>query len=76
MLLFTGQYFDEESGLAYNRFRYYDPETSNYLSSDPIGLLGGETPYSYVHNVLDFLDPFGLASCFAKRLGNFGEKKS
>ncbi|MEJ9296569.1 RHS repeat-associated core domain-containing protein, partial [Gallibacterium anatis] len=62
-LLFAGQYYDEESGLTYNRFRYYDPETSNYLSSDPIGLLGGETPYSYVHNALDFLDPFGLARC-------------
>ncbi|MBF0751759.1 MULTISPECIES: RHS repeat-associated core domain-containing protein [unclassified Pasteurella] len=59
-LLFAGQYYDEESGLAYNRFRYYDPETSNYLSSDPIGLQGGETPYAYVHNILDQLDPFGL----------------
>ncbi|WP_424405442.1 RHS repeat-associated core domain-containing protein [Pasteurella sp. PK-2025] len=61
--LFAGQYTDQESGLAYNRFRYYDPESGNYISSDPIGLNGGETPYRYVHNVLDFLDPFGLAGC-------------
>ncbi|MFQ1014305.1 RHS repeat-associated core domain-containing protein [Avibacterium paragallinarum] len=47
-MLFAGQWFDEESGLAYNRFRYYDPESGSYISSDPIGLAGGETPYSYV----------------------------
>lgn len=33
------------------------------ITSDPIGLAGRETPYSYVHNVLDFLDPLGLARC-------------
>ncbi|HDR1021088.1 TPA: hypothetical protein QB352_000320 [Pasteurella multocida] len=38
---------DEESGLAYNCFRYYDPESGNYISSDPIGLSGREQPYSY-----------------------------
>ncbi|WP_279573801.1 RHS repeat domain-containing protein [Volucribacter amazonae] len=62
-LLFAGQYYDAESGLAYNRFRYYDPETACYLYSDPIGLLGGETPYRYVANPLDWVDWFGLAGC-------------
>ncbi|MGX2951544.1 RHS repeat domain-containing protein [Ursidibacter sp. B-7004-1] len=61
-LLFAGQYFDEESGLAYNRLRYYDPESGNYISSDPIGLSGGERPFSYVGNPMDFIDPFGLTS--------------
>ena len=59
-MLFAGQYFDEESGLAYNRFRYYDPESACYISSDPIGLQGGETPYAYVFNPTDWLDPWGL----------------
>ena len=67
---------DDESGLAYNRFRYYDPSSGTYLTSDPIGLLGGETPYAYVHNPMGWVDPFGLASCRAKRLGDFGEKKA
>ena len=49
--------------MAYNRFRYYDPQSGNYLASDPIGLNGGETPYAYVHNPWDWLDPFGLAKC-------------
>ncbi|WP_109077890.1 RHS repeat-associated core domain-containing protein [Aggregatibacter kilianii] len=62
-LLFAGQYTDDESGLAYNRFRYYDPQSGNYLASDPIGLEGGETPYSYVDNPMDWLDPFRLAVC-------------
>ncbi|SUB52183.1 RHS repeat-associated core domain-containing protein [Pasteurella testudinis] len=67
-LLFAGQYADNESGLAYNRFRYYDPSTGNYLTSDPIGLNGGETPYSYVQNPWDWLDPFGLASCNYRKI--------
>ena len=66
-MLFAGQWLDEESRLAYNRFRYYDPETGNYISSDPIGLQGGETPYGYVHNPLSFIDLFGLSSCWNKK---------
>ena len=62
-LLFAGQYFDQESGLAYNRFRYYDPQSGCYLKSDPIGLNGGETPYAYVHNPIDWIDFFGLSAC-------------
>ncbi|MGX2951564.1 AHH domain-containing protein [Ursidibacter sp. B-7004-1] len=62
-MLFAGQWVDEESGLAYNRFRYYDPESGNYISSDPIGLSGGERPFGYVSNPLDWFDALGLAGC-------------
>ncbi|MER0811083.1 RHS repeat-associated core domain-containing protein, partial [Pseudomonas aeruginosa] len=36
-LRFPGQYYDAESGLHYNYFRDYDPETGRYVESDPIG---------------------------------------
>ena len=50
---FQGQYEDEEIGLYYNRFRYYDPETGQYTQQDPIGLAGGNpTLYGYVYNTL------------------------
>ena len=38
--ILAGQYFDEETGLHYNYFRYYDPKTGRYLTPDPIGLRG------------------------------------
>ena len=47
---FQGQYEDEETGLYYNRFRYYDSETGQYTQQDPIGLAGGLNLYSYVKN--------------------------
>ncbi|WP_081411184.1 RHS repeat domain-containing protein [Tenacibaculum ovolyticum] len=60
--LYQGQYYDEETGLAYNRFRYYNPETGGYISQDPIGLLSGEPNfYAYAPDVNSWIDPFGLA---------------
>ncbi|MBL0341136.1 MAG: RHS repeat-associated core domain-containing protein [Bacteroidetes bacterium] len=38
---YPGQYEDEETGLYYNRFRYYDADEGTYVSQDPIGLMGG-----------------------------------
>jgi len=58
-----GQYEDEETGLYYNRFRYYDPEAGRYISQDPIGLVGGLEVYHYPHDPLMGIDPFGLAEC-------------
>jgi RHS repeat-associated protein len=42
-LRFSGQYFDNETGLSYNYFRDYDSQTDRYVKSDPIGLAGGIT---------------------------------
>ncbi|WP_211233814.1 RHS repeat domain-containing protein, partial [Comamonas composti] len=58
---FPGQYHDEETGLHYNRYRYYEPETGRYLSKDPIGLEGGINKFGYVSgSPLLIIDPLGL----------------
>ncbi|MGW7426897.1 DUF6531 domain-containing protein [Streptomyces sp. NPDC054813] len=62
-LRFPGQYHDPETGLHYNYFRHYDPETGRYLTPDPLGLTPSPNPVSYVHNPLTWTDPLGLAPC-------------
>ncbi|MBT2773370.1 hypothetical protein J7J47_14170 [Halomonas sp. ISL-60] len=57
---FQGQWHDEESGLYYNRHRYYDPQQGRYISQDPIGLRGGTNLYGYVTNPTGMVDPLGL----------------
>ncbi|WP_051722379.1 putative T7SS-secreted protein [Streptomyces albus] len=62
-LRFPGQYFDPETGLHYNYFRYYDPETARYTSPDPLGLAPSQNPSTYVRNPHKWADPLGLAPC-------------
>jgi RHS repeat-associated protein len=57
---FPGQWYDAESGLHYNGFRYYDPELGKYISPDPIGIIGGFNEYAYVPSPLTWVDPDGL----------------
>lgn len=57
---FQGQYYDEESGLYYNRFRYYDPEIGRFVSQDPIGLQDGMNLFEYALNPVEWTEPFGL----------------
>ncbi|MDO6528245.1 RHS repeat-associated core domain-containing protein, partial [Motilimonas sp. 1_MG-2023] len=60
-LRFQGQYYDAETGLHYNRHRYYNPNTAAFLTLDPIGLAGGLNNYQYVPNPTGWIDPLGLA---------------
>ncbi|WP_345830371.1 RHS repeat-associated core domain-containing protein [Erwinia sp. HDF1-3R] len=62
-LRFQGQYYDAETGLHYNRFRYYDPDVGRFISQDPIGLAGGINLYAYAPNPLKWIDPLGLTKC-------------
>ncbi|WP_338306046.1 RHS repeat-associated core domain-containing protein, partial [Escherichia coli] len=55
-----GQQYDEESGLYYNRHRYYDPLQGRYITQDPIGLAGGWNLYKYPWNPTINIDPLGL----------------
>jgi RHS repeat-associated protein len=62
-LRFPGQYFDAESELHYNCFRYYDAHSARYISPDPLGLAAGPDHYAYVVNPMVWSDPLGLQSC-------------
>ena len=59
---FQGQYFDAESGLHYNRFRYYCPKQGRFIHQDPMGLLGGINHYQYAPNSVNWVDPLGLCA--------------
>ncbi|MDQ1833109.1 DUF6861 domain-containing protein [Massilia scottii] len=58
---FQGQYHEAETGLHYNRFRYYDPDIGRFVSQDPIGLAGGFNTYQYAPNPVTWIDPAGLS---------------
>ena len=57
---FQGQSLDTETGLHYNRFRYYDSDVGMFISRDPIGLLGGNNVFQYAPNPIGWIDPWGL----------------
>ncbi|WP_129307503.1 DUF6531 domain-containing protein [Streptomyces sp. L2] len=61
-LRFPGQYYDPESGLHYNHYRYYDPLIARYTTSDPLGLDPAPNPVTYVHNPHTWIDYLGLAA--------------
>ena len=67
-----GQYEDEETGLYYNRFRYYDPNTGTYISQDLISILGGVNTFAYVFDCNIGIDIMGLTVTVAQ-VDKYGE---
>ena len=59
---YTGRELDRETGLQFNRARYYDSHSERFISLDPLGLTTDESnPYRYSHNnPLLRIDPTGL----------------
>ncbi len=72
-LRFPGQYADAETGLHYNYFRHYDPETARYASADPLGLNPAPNNYGYVISPNAAIDPLGLAPKCPQKAPNLGE---
>ncbi|EBE1550627.1 RHS repeat protein, partial [Salmonella enterica subsp. enterica] len=60
LIRLPGQQYDEESGLHYNRHRYYSPGLGRYITQDPAGLAGGWNLYQYPLDPLSGIDPLGL----------------
>ncbi|MFC9287177.1 putative T7SS-secreted protein [Streptomyces sp. NPDC057052] len=75
-LRFPGQYYDPETGLHYNLFRHYDPETARYLTPDPHGLAPAPNPATYVHNPHTSSDPLGLSPYPRGEKGNPFENRA
>ena len=71
-LRFPGQYHDPEMGLNYNYFRYYDPTNGRYKSNDPLAIVAGPNPHTYVLNPTGWTDPLGLQGCMENAIRHTG----
>ncbi|WP_158380805.1 RHS repeat-associated core domain-containing protein [Chitinilyticum litopenaei] len=69
-LRFQGQYYDHETGLHYNRHRYYDPGVGRFISKDPISLQGGLNIFAYAPNPVEWVDPLGLNGVYVFETSN------
>jgi len=65
-LRFQGQQEDEETGLHYNRHRYYDSSIGRFTSQDPVGVAGGINLFRHTANPTQWIDPLGLTPCAGK----------
>ena len=68
-LRFQGQYFDSETELHYNRFRFYDPRSERFISEDPMGLAASPNLFGYAPNPVEWVDPWGLIKCTGSTKG-------
>ncbi|NQJ69542.1 hypothetical protein HO543_10530 [Streptococcus suis] len=70
---FQGQYYDPETSLHYNRFRYYDSDVGMFIQRDPIGLLGGLNTFQYAPNPIHWIDPLGLSTLKNQKVEHFDD---
>ncbi|NHB59048.1 RHS repeat protein, partial [Acinetobacter sp. 194] len=75
-LRFQGQYYDEETGLHYNRYRYYEPYSARYISKDPIELYAGLNHYNYVIDPTLWVDELGLSPTYGGELIGLSQQAS
>lgn len=68
LIRLPGQQEDKETGLYYNRHRYYDSPQGRYITQDSIGLRGEWNLYQYPLNPIRFIDPLGLAQVCSRPL--------
>jgi len=61
-LRYQGQYHDPETGLHYNRYRYFDSNIGQFVGQDPLRLATGSNLYAYAPNAIAWADPLGLHS--------------
>jgi RHS repeat-associated protein len=58
---FSSKYTDQESGLVYYGYRFYNAATGRWINRDPIGERGGLNLYGMVNdNPVNLFDPLGL----------------
>ena len=70
-LRLQNQYADEETGLHYNFFRYYDPHIGRFTHLDPIGLQGGMNLYQFAKNTQVWSDSLGLSPDYVDEFGDY-----
>ena len=72
-LRLQGQYEDEETGLHYNRHRYFDPVGGQFVSQDPLRLAPQENLSAYGPNAQVWIDPLGLAKLRLRKPGHLAD---
>lgn len=70
LIRLQGQYEDGETGLNYNRHRYYEPAIGQFVSQDVLRLIAGPNTYRFAPNTIGWIDPLGLV-CLDRRVGRF-----
>jgi len=59
--MFSTKRYDQQTGLSYYGYRFYNPAIGRWLNRDPLEEAGGINLYGFVqNNPVNFVDPWGL----------------